>query len=109
MKSATIPADSGYSASINVPLSGGVESLELEESQNSIPHHPLGVKPLGNLYTASSNAKHCTGPFQILPDEILALLLETFDPLQLRLLGSTCKFLHVFCKSDDLWKALFIE
>ncbi|KAB8302245.1 hypothetical protein EYC80_005688 [Monilinia laxa] len=85
------------------------ESVELEESSVSIPSHPLGVKPLGNQYTATSNARHATGPFQILPDEVLAILLESFDPEVLGLLGSTCKFLYAFCRSEEVWKPLFIE
>jgi hypothetical protein len=115
MKSSVIPADSGYPAAVNVQPSGGFESLSVpemvvaEESPTSIPHHPLGVKPSGNQYTATSNAKRLIGPFQILPDEILAIFLEYLDSSQLRLLGSTCKFLHACCTSDDLWKALFIE
>jgi hypothetical protein len=111
MKSSVIPADAGYSASVEVqPSGGGVESLELEEeSPNSIPHHPLGIKPSGNQYTATSNGKDAIGPFKLLPDEVLAILLEYFDSFQLCLLGSTCKFLYAFCRSDDLWKTLFIE
>ena len=112
MKSSVIPADAGYSAYVDVQPSGGVESesLELEEeSPNSIPHHPLGIKPLGNQYTATSNGKDAIGPFKLLPDEVLAILLEYFDSSQLCLLGSTCKFLYAFCRSDDLWKTLFIK
>jgi hypothetical protein len=110
MKSPVIPADAGYSAFVDVQPSGGVVSLELEEeSPNSIPHHPLGIKPLGNQYTATSNGKDAIGPLKLLPDEVLAILLEYFDSFQLCLLGSTCKYLYAFCRSDDLWKTLFIE
>jgi hypothetical protein len=105
MKSSVIPADAGYSASVVVQPSGGVE----EESPNSIPRHPLGIKPLGNQYTAASNGKGAIGPLKLLPDEVLAILLEYIDSFQLCLLGSTCKFLYAFCRSDDLWKTLFIE
>ena len=110
MKSSVIPADAGYSEFVDVQPSGGVVSLELEEeSPNSIPHHPLGIKPLGNQYTATSNGKDAIGPLKLLPDEVLAILLEYFGSFQLRLLGSTCKFLYAFCRSDDFWKVLFIE
>ncbi|KAH8657605.1 hypothetical protein BGZ60DRAFT_383715 [Tricladium varicosporioides] len=84
-------------------------SLESQESCLSIPHHPLGIKPSGNKYTAASNAKDVSGLFQVFPDEIIAILLEYLDVAQLCTLGSTCRFLYAFCRLDDLWKALFIE
>ncbi|TGO62931.1 hypothetical protein BCON_0016g00240 [Botryotinia convoluta] len=85
------------------------ESAEIEESSVSIPPHPLGVKPLGNQYTATSNARYAIGSFQILPDEVVAILLESLDPELLALLGSTCKFLYAFTRSEEIWKPLFIE
>ncbi|PVH78856.1 Clavaminate synthase-like protein [Cadophora sp. DSE1049] len=96
---------------MDVYPSGGVESLSLsiEESSNTIPPHPLEVKPAGNQYTATSIARNSIGSFQAFPDEVLALFLEYLDSYMLRLLGATCKFLYAFCRSDDLWKALFIE
>lgn len=117
MKSSVIPADTGCSVALGVQPSGsnGVvdsidsEPLAIEESPLSIPLHPLGVKPSGNQYTATSNARLRIGQVQILPDEILAILLEYLDSQELRLLGSTSKFLYAFCRSEDMWKALFIE
>lgn len=117
MKSSVIPADTGYSVTLDVQPSGSsgvAQSIDseppaIEESPISIPSHPLGVKPSGNQYTAESNARDRAGHFQILPDEILAIFLEHLDSRQLRLLESTCKFLYAFCRSEDLWKALFIE
>ena len=117
MKSSILPADDGSSRALDFRPSGGndvVESTEsellaIEESSVSIPLHPLGVKPAGNQYTATSNARHRVGSFQIWPDEILALFLEYLDSQELRLLGSTCKFLYAFGRTEDLWKTLFIE
>jgi hypothetical protein len=105
-----LPVIPGRSAAV-VPPSGGIDSLALEQPESlvSIPLHPLGVKPSGNQYTAPSNARHATGFFQILPDEVVATVLEYLDAPQLDLLGSCCKFLYAFCRSEDLWKALFIE
>ena len=82
-----------------------------EESQEEslIPIHPLGLKPSGNSYSATSNAFHAIGVFRALPDEILVVLLEYFESRILRMLGSTCKYFYAFCRSDDLWKALFIQ
>lgn len=100
-------------ASIDAPSpvrpSGTIESLELEESSVSIPPHHLGVKPSGNQYTATSNARYALGLFRILPDEVLAIFLESLDAQLLGLLGSTCKFLYAFCRSEEFWKPLFIE
>ncbi|RDW74017.1 hypothetical protein BP5796_07459 [Coleophoma crateriformis] len=110
MKFAGSLAEPGLSDTLDMQPRGGIESLVLEEESSvAIPLHPLGVKPLGNQYTATSNARHATGPFQILPDEMLAIFLEYLDSRDLQLLGSTCKSLFAFCRSDDLWKALFIE
>lgn len=113
MKSSVIPAASDESFAPGITLNGsgigGVESLVVDEESSLIPHHPLGLKPSGNQYTALSNARHNIGRFQALPDEIIALLLEYFNCEKLRLLGSTCKELYAFCRSDELWKSLFIE
>jgi F-box-like len=88
---------------------GGVTFTDQEELSDYVPSHPLGVKPLGNRYTATSNARTATGNFQMLPDEILFILLEYLDSKSLRCLGYTCKAFYAFCYLDDLWKALFIE
>jgi hypothetical protein len=111
MKSSNIPADSGYPKALDVQPSGGIDSLgmPLEESSLSIRHHPLCVKPLGNKYTATSDAKDSIGSFRMFPDEILAIFLEYLEAPKLLLLRSTCKFLYAFCRSDDIWKTLFIE
>ncbi|KAM0252311.1 hypothetical protein ACHAQJ_007804 [Trichoderma viride] len=77
---------------------------------DSIPTHPLGVKPLGNQYLAKGpNARRSIGTWASLPDEILALVLEDFDRQSLMNLGSTCKFLYAFCHSEELWKALYLR
>lgn len=90
---------------------GDSNSIDDEESSAavSIPPHPLGVKPSGNAYTATRNARYAIGPLQILPDEVLAIFLESLDARLLRLLGATCKFLYAFTRSEELWKPLFIE
>lgn len=75
----------------------------------SIPPHPMGIKPLGNHFLAQDNAKNYAGLFQMLPEEVLAPLLEHLDSSLLLLIGSTCKYLYSLSKSDDLWKSLFIE
>lgn len=114
MKSSNPLADSSHSIDVETTFSGSgfgsVESQALEEESSLIPSHPLAIKPSGNQYTATvSNARHSTGVFQVFPDEILSILLEYLDSNELLLLGSTCKALYAFCRSDELWKTLFIE
>ncbi|KAK0618152.1 Clavaminate synthase-like protein [Bombardia bombarda] len=89
------------------PEVDGPEALIIE---SSIPSHPLGIKPLGNQYFSNGgSARDSLGTFKILPDEMLAQLLEFLDKRTLRALGYTCKFLYAHCISDDLWKSIFLE
>lgn len=82
----------------------------VESSTESIPVHPLGVKPLGNAYFASGPlARDTLGPLGILPDEMILNLLEHLDKESLRSLGSTCRFLYAFGQLDELWKPLYLE
>ncbi|KAG5661637.1 hypothetical protein KAF25_005759 [Fusarium avenaceum] len=77
---------------------------------DSIPPHPLGLKPLGNQYLFTGrNAKRSIGAWRLLPDEIISLVLEQFDANTLLKLGHTCKFFYAFCHSDELWKPLFLQ
>lgn len=88
---------------------GGPTALDMEDLSNTIPPHPSGIKPTGNSYTATSNDKDVIGAWRALPDEMIAIILDHFDSPMLRNFGATCKFLYVFCRSEDLWKTLFIE
>ncbi|KAI0383807.1 Clavaminate synthase-like protein [Hypomontagnella monticulosa] len=98
-------------------VSGGasVNGSELESpatriSSDSIPVHPMGVKPLGNRYLASGpTARQCLGSLGHLPDEMILQILESLDMWSLKDLGFTCRFLYAFCYLDELWKALFLE
>ncbi|KAH6691627.1 F-box protein [Plectosphaerella plurivora] len=72
--------------------------------------HPLGVLPLGNQYLSSTpTARLFSGTLQLLPDEMLAVLVEYLDVHTLRQLGYTCKFLFAFTYATDFWKACFLE
>ncbi|EAA29184.1 Clavaminate synthase-like protein [Neurospora crassa] len=78
--------------------------------ESSVPTHPLGIKPLGNKYFhTGTDARVNLGDLQVLPDEMLAQLLEYLDKRTLRLLGYACKFLYAQCSYDDLWKTIFLE
>jgi hypothetical protein len=92
----------------SVPNEPGL-MVEAGDTPVFIPSHPLKVKPSGNKYSATRDARDAIGTFQILPDEVLALVLEYFDSRSLRHLGSTCKALYAFSRLEDLWKALLIE
>ncbi|KAI1096200.1 Clavaminate synthase-like protein [Rostrohypoxylon terebratum] len=89
---------------------GGLVMPTTRISSNSIPVHPIGVKPLGNGYLASGpTARGSLGSMRQLPDEMILQILEYLDASSLMNLGSTCRFLYAFCQLDDLWKALFLE
>jgi hypothetical protein len=77
---------------------------------DSIPSHPLGVKPKGNLYLFEGvNARHNTGIWASFPEEMLMVILEYVDKSSLFQLGHTCKYFYAFCHSEELWKALFLQ
>jgi hypothetical protein len=86
-----------------------VDDCDVEETQVAIPPHPLNIKPSGNKFSATQDARGASGTFQILPDETLAVLLEYLDSNSLRHLGSTCKALYAFSRLEDLWKTLLVQ
>ncbi|KAK3675654.1 hypothetical protein LTR78_004295 [Recurvomyces mirabilis] len=71
--------------------------------------HPLGVRPSGNALTSSENQKRACGYLSSLPDELLMQLLESLFAVDLLRVGSTCRALHAFTRSEELWRALFVE
>ena len=79
------------------------------QSSTLVRRHPLGVRPSGNALTSRVNLKSACGLFAQLPDELLMQLLETLNVPHLLRLGSTCKALHAFTRSEELWRALFVE
>lgn len=88
-----------------------VASYDSIEHEDTVPSHPLGVKPQGNSYAVGSapSLRHNLGHFQVLPDEILTHFLDYLGARELLALGGTCKSLYAFCKADDLWRPLFVE
>lgn len=107
-------SDSGYGSS-SVPRPekriklwhGGPEAGD--EAGNAVARHPLGVKPAGNAFTSPINLKDRAGFFATWPDELWMLLLEGLAARELLALGATCKALYAFARSDELWRALFIQ
>lgn len=79
-----------------------------EEAFLAVPLHPLGIKPAGNSFTASSNIKSAAGFFSILSDETILQIVESLQAAALLRLGATCKALYAFCHFDELWKTLYI-
>jgi hypothetical protein len=89
---------------------GDGEIVQLaEETDLAVPPHPLGIKPAGNAFAASSNTKSAAGFFSLLPDEIIMQIVESLDAASLLRLGATGKALYAFCYFDELWKTLHVE
>ena len=74
-----------------------------------VRRHPLGVRPSGNALTSIVNVKQAHGHFAALPDDLLMQLLESLEARDLLRLGGTCRGLHAFTRSEELWRALFVE
>ncbi|KAF7594497.1 hypothetical protein BBP40_009130 [Aspergillus hancockii] len=75
---------------------------------DEIPGHPLGVKPSGNALLAEENLRAAIGIFNLLPDELILILLEFLDGPGLLRIGQTCKAFYAFTRAEDFWKTLFI-
>lgn len=76
----------------------------------SIPLHPLRVKPLGNRYLFNGpDARASVGSWKALPDETLMRVMELVGARELLCLGSTCSFLYAFFHSEELWKGVFLQ
>ena len=84
------------------------EEEECEETNMSIPRHPLDIKPLGNAYMSSEDIRTASGFFYTLPEEMLVYLLEQMEAPALVALGATCKAMYAFTRADELWRALYI-
>ena len=104
LEGASAPAYDSTNGAEPVP-----DALSEPKQPEAIPAHPLGVKPSGNGLMATWTLRSSIGYLQALPDEMILSLLETLDSASLRALGSTCKALYAFTRSEELWKALFIE
>ena len=85
------------------------ESLLTDADSSLVRRHPLGVRPSGNALTSTVNLKQAHGYLAALPDELLMQLLESFEACDLLRLGGTCRGLHAFTRSEELWRALFVE
>ena len=84
--------------------------LQPEKSLEAvIPCHPLGIKPLGNLYMSRRNITEAAGLFYSIPDDLLLQILEFLEPLPLLQLGATCKALWAFSRHEDLWRIQYVK
>ncbi|RAH66504.1 putative F-box and JmjC domain protein [Aspergillus aculeatinus CBS 121060] len=90
------------------PTSISNPEAEDEAAHDAIPGHPLGVKPSGNALLATENLRDAIGVFNILPDELILMLLEQLDGPSLVRIGRTCKAFYAFTRAEELWKALFV-
>lgn len=80
----------------------------IEDHHATIPSHPLGIKPLGNAYTAPKNIRSIIGSFSPLLDDTIVQILELLDASSLKDIGTTCKFFFAFSRLEELWKNLCI-
>lgn len=84
-------------------------ALEDNNASAVLPPHPLDVRPAGNAYTSKINLRSATGFFRQLKDELINEILEYLDAQSLIQIGSTCKALYAFSRSEELWKTLFLK
>lgn len=94
---------------VKIDDSRAVEDLHEVHQRSAVRRHPLGVRPSGNAFTSSVNLKDAAGHFTNLPDELLIQLMECLDAPTLLRLGSSCRALHAFTRTEDLWRTLFVE
>lgn len=90
-------------------LDSAADNAANPDEAATIWSHPLGIRPSGNAFTATANLKTAIGTFALLPDELLTQFLEYLDFQDLLRLGATCRALHAFTRSEELWKALLSE
>ena len=83
--------------------------LDAKDDATLVRRHPLGVRPSGNALTSNVNLKHSAGHFAALPDELIAQILDIFQPRDLLRLGGTCRALHAFTRNEEVWRTLFVE
>lgn len=95
-------------AKFSSTASARIDDSALEEG-SIVRRHPLGVRPAGNALTSSADCKQSAGSFAILLDELLMQFLESLQVPHLLKLGATCKALHAFTRSEELWRTLFTE
>ncbi|KAF2772051.1 Clavaminate synthase-like protein [Teratosphaeria nubilosa] len=86
-----------------------VSDYEAPSNASLVERHPLGVRPSGNALTSDVNLKTACGRFAVLPDELLASLLEYLQAGDVLELGASCRALHAFTRNAELWRALFVE
>lgn len=116
----SLPADSPERRLSNTPFmderaskrrktDASQRQADSENESTLIRRHPLGVRPAGNALTSNKNAKACAGDFARFPDELLMHFLEVLQVPHLLRLGSTCRALHAFTRSEELWRNLFVK
>lgn len=109
--------DSGYDSHGNPELESSEARPVKKRKQDDVRkedaafvrRHPLGVRPSGNALTSTVNLKYSAGMLALLPDELLATLLEILEPQDLLRIGGTCRALHAFTRNEELWRTLFVE
>ncbi|KIW32960.1 uncharacterized protein PV07_04467 [Cladophialophora immunda] len=78
-------------------------------SEDEVEPHSLGLRPSGNALTSQENAQTSMGPFGLLPDTLMLMLLEFLDRRALLNLGATCRGLYAYCTCDQLWRDIAVN
>jgi len=71
--------------------------------------HPLGIKPSGNSFLATSSARPGLGYFQLYSDDLILHFLSYLSFEQLLSLSLLSHAFHVFTNQDHLWKDIYIS
>lgn len=79
-----------------------------KQSASTTSGHPLGVRPLGNLYLVSdAHRAEITGDLKMVGEEILVgTILRYLDGKSLAVLGMTSRAMLAYTGLDELWKEL---
>ena len=85
------------------------------QGYTSIPAHPQGVQPMGNIYLddqgmiKSSRLRNGLGIFQILTDDVLLSLLSYFSVEDILKLGKLSRIFYIFCKDEGIWRNIVLN
>lgn len=87
--------------------------LRLVSTSYVSAHHPLNVRPLGNLLFEKRppglSKESQLGIFSRFPEELMMTILSFIDDYQsLKALSNTSRVFYAYCYEEDLWKQLYI-
>lgn len=88
-------------------------NLRLVSASYVSAHHPLNVRPLGNLLFEKRpeglSKESQLGHFSRFPEELMMTILSFVDEYEsLKALSHTSRVFYAYCYEEDLWKQLYI-